>query len=404
VVRANILENVHKQYIIYQLLKALRFMHSGQLLHRDIKPSNLLLNADCQLRVCDFGLCRSLQETEVQNPVLTDYVATRWYRAPEILMGSTKYAKSVDIFAVGCILGEMILGKPLFPGTSTMNQIERILEVTGFPGPEDVKAIASPFAVNMLESLPKPTVKTLRSLLPSASDDAIDVMTRCLTFNPTRRPTVDELLAHPFVAQFHKVEDEPCAPAVFKIDTDDNVKYTAEEYRERIYKEIRRSKTERAAVKQQRAAGSGAHSPVSPKSLSPRQSANSSFDSKKQRTPPGGAGRPSEHAPPGTVVATATTAVVAAGSTAAAALAATATATAAAASAAATATATATATAAAATAGATAAGAVPTSQHGQPHAQAAQGAAGAQASVAPKAAVNSNNNSLKQPVASSKRP
>ncbi len=397
-VRANILENVHKQYVIYQLLKALKFMHSGQLLHRDIKPSNLLLNADCQLRVCDFGLCRSLQETEVQNPVLTDYVATRWYRAPEILMGSTKYAKSVDIFAVGCILGEMILGKPLFPGTSTMNQIERILEVTGFPGPEDVKAIASPFAVNMLESLPKPTVKPLRSLLPSASDDAIDVMTRCLTFNPTRRPTVEELLAHPFVAQFHKVEDEPCAPAVFKIDTDDNVKYTAEEYRERIYKEIRRSKSERAAVKQQRAAGSGTHSPVSPKSLSPRPSTKSSFDSsKKQRTPPVGAGRPSEHAPPGTVVATATTAVVAAGSAAAAALAATATASAAAASAAATATA-----AAAAAAGA---GAVSAPQHGQQHVQAVQqGVAGAQASVAPKAAVNSNNNPPKQPVASSKRP
>jgi mitogen-activated protein kinase 15 len=390
VVRANILENVHKQYIIYQLLKAVKFMHSGQLLHRDIKPSNLLLNADCQLRVCDFGLCRSLQETDVQNPVLTDYVATRWYRAPEILMGSTKYTKSVDIFAVGCILGEMILGKPLFPGTSTMNQIERILEVTGFPGPEDVKAIASPFAANMLESLPKPTVKTLRSLLPSASDDAIDVMTRCLTFNPTRRPTVDELLAHPFVAQFHKVEDEPCAPAVFKIDTDDNVKYTAEEYRERIYTEIRRSKTERAAVKQQRAGstGTGAHSPVSPKSLSPRQSTSSSFDAastKKQRTPP------EQAAAPAAVLAPA------AGSAAAAAPAA-------AASASASASATAAATAAAAAGAAAAAAATQQYQQHGPAAAAAQAAAHG---AAPKASggIASNNNSLKQPVvASSKRP
>ena len=94
-------------------------MHSGELLHRDIKPSNLLLNSDCHVKLCDFGLCRSVAETlqnSGPNPVLTDYVATRWYRAPEILLGSTHYTKGVDMWAVGCILGEMLLGKPLFPG------------------------------------------------------------------------------------------------------------------------------------------------------------------------------------------------------------------------------------------------------------------------------------------------
>lgn len=85
-------------------------MHSGELLHRDIKPSNLLLNSDCHVKLCDFGLCRSVN-TEGSNsgtsPVLTDYVATRWYRAPEILLGSTKYTKGVDIWSVGCIMGEV---------------------------------------------------------------------------------------------------------------------------------------------------------------------------------------------------------------------------------------------------------------------------------------------------------
>ena len=101
-------------------------------MHRDIKPSNLLLNSDCHVKLCDFGLCRSVAETfhnNGPNPVLTDYVATRWYRAPEILLGSTHYTKGVDMWAVGCILGEMLLGKPLFPGTSTMNQLEKIIEV-----------------------------------------------------------------------------------------------------------------------------------------------------------------------------------------------------------------------------------------------------------------------------------
>ncbi len=81
------MEEIHKQYVIYQLLKSLYYMHSGELLHRDIKPSNLLLNSDCHVKLCDFGLCRSIAvTTTTASPVLTDYVATRWYRAPEILL------------------------------------------------------------------------------------------------------------------------------------------------------------------------------------------------------------------------------------------------------------------------------------------------------------------------------
>ncbi|GFH31910.1 mitogen-activated protein kinase [Haematococcus lacustris] len=132
VIRAQILEDVHKQYIMYQLFKALLYMHTGELLHRDIKPSNLLLNSDCQVKLADFGLARSVSQLNADgnnNPILTDYVATRWYRAPEILLGSTKYTYGVDMWSSGCILGELLLGKPIFPGTSTMNQLDRILEV-----------------------------------------------------------------------------------------------------------------------------------------------------------------------------------------------------------------------------------------------------------------------------------
>ena len=105
-------------------------MHSGQLLHRDMKPSNVLLNSECHAKLCDFGLARSVAHEAIDKsiqPVMTEYVATRWYRAPEILLGSSQYTKAVDVWSIGCILGELVNGKAIFPGTSTLNQIERIL-------------------------------------------------------------------------------------------------------------------------------------------------------------------------------------------------------------------------------------------------------------------------------------
>lgn len=134
VIRAGILEEIHRKYIVYQVLKALKYIHSGELIHRDLKPSNILLNSECQCKLADFGLARSIATKEEEGPpVLTEYVATRWYRAPEILLGSTKYSKAVDMWSVGCIIGELITGKAIFPGSSTLNQIERILELTGRP-------------------------------------------------------------------------------------------------------------------------------------------------------------------------------------------------------------------------------------------------------------------------------
>lgn len=243
VIRAGILEEVHKQYVIYQLLKALFYMHSADLIHRDIKPSNLLLNSDCHVKLCDFGLCRSVAEaSSVTAPVLTDYVATRWYRAPEILLGSTRYTKGVDMWAVGCILGEMCLGKPCFPGNSTMNQLERVLECTGKPSPEDMSAARSPFASTMIDSVPLLRVKGPSDMFVSASPDALDLIKKCLQFNPDKRITAYEALRHPYVAQFHNEADEPACSHALKIQIDDNTKYSAADYRDRLYREIARRK------------------------------------------------------------------------------------------------------------------------------------------------------------------
>ena len=173
-IRANILQEIHKQYILWQSLKALKYMHSAELLHRDMKPSNLLLNSECQVKIADFGLARSLEHQEDAH--MTEYVATRWYRAPEILLGSVHYTYGVDMWSIGCILGELIGGKPMFPGTSTLNQLERVMEISGRPT-GDLAAI-SPHAETMIGNIPVAKQKPLKELYPQASKDAIDLMVR----------------------------------------------------------------------------------------------------------------------------------------------------------------------------------------------------------------------------------
>lgn len=116
VIRTQDLSDDHCQYFIYQTLRALKAMHSANVLHRDLKPSNLLLNANCDLKVCDFGLARSAASQEDNSGFMTEYVATRWYRAPEIMLTFKEYTKAIDVWSVGCILAEMLSGKPLFPG------------------------------------------------------------------------------------------------------------------------------------------------------------------------------------------------------------------------------------------------------------------------------------------------
>jgi mitogen-activated protein kinase 7 len=108
------LTDAHFQYFIYQLCRGLKFIHSANVLHRDLKPGNLLVNADCELKICDFGLARGLSGST--EGFMTEYVATRWYRAPEIMLSFKSYTKAIDMWSVGCIFAELLGNKPLFKG------------------------------------------------------------------------------------------------------------------------------------------------------------------------------------------------------------------------------------------------------------------------------------------------
>ncbi|KAG8344667.1 Protein kinase domain [Trypanosoma vivax] len=241
VIRANILEDIHKQFITYQLLKTMKYLHSAELLHRDMKPSNLLVNSDCSMKVADFGLARSilsLEKEQMARPVLTDYIMTRWYRPPEVLLGSTRYTKGVDMWAVGCIIAELLLGRPVFPGRTTMKQLELIINVLGEPTAEDIAATNSQFADAMLKDTRRAQVTTFEELLPNASPEALDLVKKLMRFNPNERLTAEQAIEHPYVAPFHRPNEEPSAPAPITISLPDDTRFTMQEYRERLYKEI----------------------------------------------------------------------------------------------------------------------------------------------------------------------
>uniref|UniRef100_A0A8C5S6Q5 mitogen-activated protein kinase n=1 Tax=Laticauda laticaudata TaxID=8630 RepID=A0A8C5S6Q5_LATLA len=123
------------QYLIYQVLKGLKYIHSAGIIHRDLKPGNLAVNEDCELKILDFGLARHT-DTE-----MTGYVVTRWYRAPEVILNWMHYNQTVDIWSVGCIMAEMLTGKTLFKGKDYLDQLTQILKVTGSPGEEFVQKL-----------------------------------------------------------------------------------------------------------------------------------------------------------------------------------------------------------------------------------------------------------------------
>lgn len=258
VIRAKILEDVHKKYILYQICKALLYMHSGDLLHRDMKPSNVLLNSDCHVKLCDFGLARSVADTETRSQqVMTDYVATRWYRAPEILLGSNKYTKGVDMWSIGCILAELLIGQPLFPGESTMNQLEKIINVCGDPtkDKETKKAIGSQFFETMLESVNKDDIKGF-SQFENVDDDAQDLLKKLLIFNPDHRLSAKEALEHKYFSQFYTGEEQVLTSPI-QIPIDDNKRLTIGEYRKNLYRKIIQRKKELRKSKESKGSKDG---------------------------------------------------------------------------------------------------------------------------------------------------
>jgi mitogen-activated protein kinase 15 len=248
VIRANILQEIHQKFIVYQTLRALKYVHSAGLIHRDIKPSNILLNSKCDVKLCDFGLVRSASTVGDAKQLLTDYVATRWYRSPEVLLGSTQYSQAIDIWALGCILGEMISGSPIFQGRDSLKQLTKIIEVRGIPSKDDMNLLQKMSAANVIDPFLTECSdigqQTLTDLCNGASTEALDFMSQTFQYSPHNRISAEEGLCHPYVKDFHKPNNnsvsEPTYPHDKKIQLDigDDMKHSPDAYRKSLYADI----------------------------------------------------------------------------------------------------------------------------------------------------------------------
>ena len=195
--------NAAVKSFMHQALAGLAYTHRCGFFHRDMKPENLLIQ-DGVLKIADYGLAREIRS----RGLFTDYVSTRWYRAPEVLLHSTAYNSPIDIFALGAILAELYMLRPLFPGSNERDQITRICSVLGSPSsqywPEGHR-----LATNIGFTFPNFAPVNLQKMIPNAPPEAIDLMLNMMRFDPLKRPTAEECLAHPYFDDVEENQREP---------------------------------------------------------------------------------------------------------------------------------------------------------------------------------------------------
>lgn len=275
------LDHSQVRFLMYQAICGCRYMHSANIMHRDIKPANILINSNCSLKICDFGLSRSYRrlnfEEGVENSkreqwdhgveddpnqrakkgisrILTGHVVTRWYRAPEVILMEREYGKEMDVWSLGCVFAEMlgmirenipqyVERTPLFPGKSCFplspdlstnemkagypcsefDQLSLIFQIVGTN--QDLTFITDPKARRYVEAFPPTPPKDLRENFPAITSSELDLLKKMLSFNPRKRITLDQALNHPyfFPVRDNNYEILAKAPADFVFDGEQEV-------------------------------------------------------------------------------------------------------------------------------------------------------------------------------------
>lgn len=277
------LSEPHIKILLYNLLVGVKYVHSAGILHRDLKPANCLVNQDCSVRVCDFGLARTMdfgEASAVAAPSnstgggtpslsqddylpdmphnkhlkrqLTGHVVTRWYRAPELILLQENYTEAIDVWSIGCIFSELLSmieenverhcdRGPLFPGSSCFplspdqknggdsklqtrgnrDQLNVIFNVLGTPSEEDIEALEKDDARRYIRFFSKRDGRDLAERFSASSPEALNLLKRMLVFNPKKRISVDECLAHPFFEEVRNTEVEVTAKEKVRLPFND---------------------------------------------------------------------------------------------------------------------------------------------------------------------------------------
>lgn len=230
----------HIQYVMYQIFLGLYYLHENNIIHRDIKPNNILLNDSCDVKICDFGFAREILGGN--NDDKTEYVVTRYYRAPEIMLNSRKYNSGVDIWSIGCTFFELIDGKILFEEAKNyIDLLRMIIKMLGTPSNETLHFIENENAKNWIKTqVFSPNCKASSYLKTMGiSNQAKDLLDKCLIFDPRDRITAKQALEHPYFEDLFEAENDLNIMSLeFDFGFEKNTKITMQDLKNRLYKEV----------------------------------------------------------------------------------------------------------------------------------------------------------------------
>ncbi|MFT7796267.1 mitogen-activated protein kinase 9-like isoform X1 [Arapaima gigas] len=238
------LDHERMSYLLYQILCGIRHLHSAGIIHRDLKPSNIVVKSDCTLKILDFGLAR----TACTNFMMTPYVVTRYYRAPEVILGM-KYKENVDIWSVGCIMGEMVKGSVIFQGTDHIDQWNKVIEILGTPSLEFMSRLMETVRNYVMNKPHYPGISFTELFpdwaFPSDSEhdklktnQARDLLSKMLVIDPERRISVQEALNHPYIHVWYDPAEADAPPPQIPDKQLEEREHSIEQWKELIYKEV----------------------------------------------------------------------------------------------------------------------------------------------------------------------